>query len=269
MFEFIALIPAFAALSVGGMYVFGAGLKTAQLAAAGLTVSDTLPLIPLEQLLAAGIQAGLRALIVVAILATVAVAVGAFWTRRTRQLEGFWLPPGTPSRPAPARLKKALTLLLAVVAIVAWTAPPAEAVVAILTAVAVFTVIQRFDDWTYHETVRLTRRLIFGLLGCTFALVLGADLVDQVIEPDRLATVQIRPRVGEPVEGQLITTSGGMIFAGVRGRGVVGIPQTQTRSVRFVSAPSREKTSLFEHVFGLAPGAAAKKLARLKGAAVR
>lgn len=63
------VVPALLTLGLGLLYGAGALIKSGQLRAAGLSVQDTLPLVPLEQILALGIGTLVTSLIWVVILA--------------------------------------------------------------------------------------------------------------------------------------------------------------------------------------------------------
>lgn len=74
------MIPAVTALVVGGLYTVGAVVKAAELRGAGLRVSETLPLVPIEQLLARGISVAYEGMGVLVSIAVVLLVTA--WAAR-------------------------------------------------------------------------------------------------------------------------------------------------------------------------------------------
>ena len=112
--ERLSLLPVVIALFVGSLYTVGAVLTTGQLRHANLVVRDTLPLVPLPQILARGMSVFLKPFAGVLGIAVVFVAVVALGEEIEAWLEGWT---GASRRP-PRRLLRLGALLIGVLALV-------------------------------------------------------------------------------------------------------------------------------------------------------
>lgn len=93
MIQLFALLPAAAVLGVAVLYGTGALIKTAQLRDADLSVQETLPLVPIEQLLALGIGTVTSSGLIVAFWVLFIGGLTLITHRRRRQ--GKFSDPGT------------------------------------------------------------------------------------------------------------------------------------------------------------------------------
>jgi hypothetical protein len=89
------LLPGFAALGLGVLYAAGAVIKTGQLQDAELVVRDTLPLVPLEQILALGI--GAIASSTLAVGSLVFLAGFYLWATREQESSSILIPKKRPA----------------------------------------------------------------------------------------------------------------------------------------------------------------------------
>src|SRR5262245_34057038 len=85
--ERLSLLPLAIALFVGILYTVGAVLTTGQLRRANLVVRDTLPLVPLPQLLGRGMSVFLKPFAGVLVIVLVFIAVLVLGGRIERALE--------------------------------------------------------------------------------------------------------------------------------------------------------------------------------------
>lgn len=113
--------PAVAAVSIGALYTIGILVWSAQLRDAGVTVTDALPLIPLSQLLARGIDAavGLTPSLIIILIVAVGMVLAELRSRARATANGpnvtsplgLWLPSAS-SRIETAPVPRLIRLLL-------------------------------------------------------------------------------------------------------------------------------------------------------------
>ena len=83
------MIPVATAVAVGVLYTLGALYKAAQLHGAGLSVDDTLPLVPLQQLLTRGIAVVYDSAVPIAVYGLLFIGAGIVLERVHRRAEGL------------------------------------------------------------------------------------------------------------------------------------------------------------------------------------
>jgi hypothetical protein len=199
------------AAGVGVLYAVGAVLTTAQLRKADLAPRDTLPLIPLSQLLGRGMSVFLKpfaGVLAIALAFLVALLVGEALERRFRELLGRR---GT--RALIAGSACALLVLLS----------PGDVAIAIGLSCAVLLA------WVF-DLARLTTVLLVWAGVATIAL-----LVVSFYRPQPLPQVSMVGAGGRAVEGDLVTVSGGTWYVGQRKRQFVALRSDDIRDVRICS----------------------------------
>ena len=183
------MVPGFAALGLGLLYATGAVIKAGQLRGEGLNVRDTLPLVPLEQILALGIGTLVTSLIwVVVFAALVWLYIG-------------WKPPPPQQihvKQGTFTVLRVSSLVLTAFAVAVWFyAVPFFA--AIGTSAAIF-LGSTIDRWRPRG-----RRYVVYILVGYFVIVLAARTGGAYFSPEPLPHVTLRlGRQPNTTEGTLI-----------------------------------------------------------------
>jgi len=220
--ERLSLLPVLIALFVGSLYTVGAVLTTGQLRHANLVVRDTLPLVPLSQILARGMSVFLKPFAGVLGIAVVFVAVVALGEEIEAWLEGWT---GASRRP-PRRLLRLGALLIGVLALVLLS--PTDVAIGIVCCAVVLLL------WVFERARLRPVLLVFAAAGAVMLLGLS------FYRPEPLAEVTIRTAPGDVIHGDLITAASGTWYLGEAHRNFVAVVPSEIRSVRVDSAPPSE-----------------------------
>jgi hypothetical protein len=211
--ERLSLLPLVVAVFVGILYTVGAVLTTGQLRRANLVVRDTLPLVPLPQLLGRGMSVFLKPFAGLLAIVLVFIAVLVLGDRIERALE----------RRMSGATARAI-VIVAGVAVLALLSPPQVAVgVAACALVLALWVLGRLP-------LRESLLLFAGLAALTL-------LALAFYRPEPLATVTIRTATHGVVHGDLITTANGTWYVGQGRRNFLAIEGSDIRSLEVDSGP--------------------------------
>jgi hypothetical protein len=215
----MSLLPVAIALSVGTLYTIGAVVTTGQLRHAHLVVRDTLPLVPLPQLLGRGMSVFLKPFAGVLAIALVFVAAVNF---------GEWIESALEERSRDwtqrrRRMVRSTGVLLGTSAL-ALLSPPAVAV-----GVACCSLVLTL--WVFDITQLRPALLLFAAAAGVMLLALS------FYRPEPLAKVTIQSRKGPAINGDLITTAAGTWYLGQGHRNFVAVLPTDVRSVQVKSGP--------------------------------
>jgi hypothetical protein len=206
-------------LSVGALYTIGAVVTVGQLRGAKLAVRDTLPLVPLSQILGLGMSVVLKPFAGLLAIAAVFAAIAVVGPRVEGAIRRRW-----PQRERAIRA----TVVVSGVALLALVSPWETAIV-VLGCASVF------GAWILQR-ISLARAL---LLFC--ALAVGVLASVSFYRPEPLATATITRDSGEIVRGPLISTVAGRWYVGTGRRTFVAVESSDARSVQITSSPpSRE-----------------------------
>ncbi len=217
--ERLSLLPLAIALSVGILYTVGAVLTTGQLRRANLVVRDTLPLVPLPQLLGRGMSVFLKPFAGVLAIALVFVAVVVLGSRIERVLEQHttgW----SAGRRAATRGGVVLVGVLALVLL----SPPAVAIGIAVCALVLLL-------WVRSMVSLRESLLLFA--GLASLMLLGLAFY----QPEPLATVTIRTSERGVIRGDLITSSAGTWYLGQARRNFVAVQPDEITSIEVDSGP--------------------------------
>lgn len=239
-----SLLPIAVASAVGALYTVGAVLTTAQLRTADLAVRDTLPLVPLPQLLGRGMSVFLKSFAGIVVIAVV-FAAALFFSEQVEQE----LLAATRRRWPGARRRVKLTLVAGVAAILALLSEPA---IAVGVAGCSFVLLL----WVFGS-VRLRRALLVWA-----GLVAVVLLVVAFYRPEPLPTAELLTGRG-CVEGDLITVAADTWYVGRRDRRFVAVSGADVRSAGVFSAP-HTRSPLFRLLLNNLKGQAGPTAARLK-----
>lgn len=233
----LVFIPGVAALGLGLLYAAGAIIKSGQLRDADLSVRDTLPLIPLEQILAVGIGTLVTSLLWVLLFAlALLVFVGTSTTG--------------PKPPVLLSLKSRKAILswksfvilsrIALVAVIvnAFYSYAFFSAVALAAAVLLGYAVERFG-------APRGRRYVVYVVMAYFFIVLMARTADAYISPTPLPNVTLTMRSsGESqpkyVQGTLIVNAGGVWYVSLRKQTYRGIPASRVMTAVVRSRSKRE-----------------------------
>jgi hypothetical protein len=218
--RWLGITPTLFAAGLALLYSVGAVLTVGELRASKLAIRDALPLVPLPQILGRGMSVFLGSL-----GANLALA-GAFGLA----LYGAtFLVRATKDRPLQRRMllkrhrKLALGYWIAGAFTVALIAPPLASPLLVLATVPYF--LQIYDRITVRQAAMQS-----------FLLLWIGILVGSFYYPARLPQVAIQSMgTSKIVRGDLVATSGGLIYVGQRQRGVEVVPAAQARVIHFKS----------------------------------
>jgi hypothetical protein len=215
----LSLLPALVGLFVGVLYTVGAVLTTGQLRRANLVVRDTLPLVPLAQLLGRGMSVFLKPFAGVLGIALVFVAALIFGDAIERALDlrtTNW----TSRKHRVGRLAAVIVGVLAL----ALLSPPDVAVgVAVCATVLLL--------WVVGLTPLRKTLLTFAALAAVMLLGLS------FYRPEPLAHVTVHTPTGRMIRGDLITSTSGTWYLGQAHRNFVAVLPSEITSIRVDSGP--------------------------------
>jgi hypothetical protein len=211
--ERLSLLPLAIALFVGILYTVGAVLTTGQLRRANLVVRDTLPLVPLPQLLGRGMSVFLKPFAGVLGIVLVFIAVLVLGGPIERALE----------RRMSGSTARAIVVVVGIAAL-ALVSPPQVAIGVVACAVVLVL-------WVLGRLPLRESLLLFA--GITALMLLGLAFY----RPEPLATVTIKTSTRGTVHGDLITTANGTWYIGQGRRNFLAIASSDIRSLEVDSGP--------------------------------
>jgi hypothetical protein len=223
------------ALVLGGVYGYGALKKATELRGAHQTVRDTLPLVPLEQLLVTGITAalGIAAVLIFGLLLALVIAE---WQVRREETpterpegdgDGFW---SRASSYAPVVLGLSILIVLLIGTVAAYL------------LVAQVTLITWFSS-----TAHLRRRMyLAGVVTVGVATLLVLNYLD----PDPLPKASITTERGDHVGGSLIAATGDTWYVAIADQHFVAVRADEVRKATVESLKDEDEESVFEQVTG-------------------
>jgi hypothetical protein len=217
--ERLSLLPLAIGLFVGILYTVGAVLTTGQLRRANLVVRDTLPLVPLPQLLGRGMSVFLKPFAGVLGIALVFVAVVVLGGEIERMLERHTTGWATARR----RGARGIVVLVGVAALVLLSPPPVAIGIAACSLVMLL--------WVRSLLPLRTSLLLFA--GVTALMLLALAFY----RPEPLATVTIQTMSRGTVRGDLITSAAGTWYVGLRHRNFTTVGSSEIRSIEVCSGP--------------------------------
>jgi hypothetical protein len=215
--ERLSLLPLAIAIFVGILYTVGAVLTTGQLRRANLVVRDTLPLVPLPQLLGRGMSVFLKPFAGLLVIVLVFIAVLVLGDRIER-----WLQQRMSGRAARA------IVVVAGVAALALLSPP-QVAIGIAACALVLAL------WVLGKLPLRESLLLFA--GITALMLLGLAFY----RPEPLATVTISTSTRGIVHGDLITTANGTWYIGEGRRNFAAIAGSDIKSLEVDSGPHSPK----------------------------
>jgi hypothetical protein len=251
--RWLTYFPFVAGGGLAALYVIGALTRTTQLMGADVTVRDTLPLVPLQQLLAVGIGAVVQSatyLPVVALFGLFALVSTARERRRLAEGDGEDPVPEIDAealagaaalrhaghRDEAARVtllallrrtwkQSALGFALFALCMVLAYAPVTALTLVVLTAVLILVIVAS------PRVLALGHPWAFAAVVTGF--VLTVTIVNAYIYPQPLARVIVARTAGQPdVRGGLVVDTGSTWYVCDARNHVIGIPASQVREVR-------------------------------------
>jgi hypothetical protein len=221
-----------AAVFLGAIYAYGAIIKAGQLHGAGLVVSDTLPLVPLEQILVLGINQLLP--VGVATLAIFLVAMA--FLDRNEPLFGRDEDDDELSEKGRARLVWSVRAFTGAVWIwlfvaASWTS---WLLLAELTVVG----------W-YARAEHSTRRS-YAIFASMAVIVFFA--CSAYFDPSPLPDVRLTKQDGTIVKGDLIATTGSTWYVGKGDKSWTAVQAREVERVRVTAVKKDEKESIFHAI---------------------
>lgn len=244
------LLPSLVAVSLGLLYATGAIIKSGQLRDAQVNVRDTLPLVPLEQLLALGI--GALAASPTAVLVWVGLFLLYFGMLRPGAPRRVLLP-GSKPKPrtvtaAPTWTTKLSKLLLPLfflgIAIWALALFPISLAIPAVAAMSLFPIIKM-----YQASPLRGRRYVASVVFTWFAVVMAAQLVTAYYWPQPLPSVQLTMNSGKRQEGTLIATTGSTWYVSARADTFQAISATRIASAVVTSRKRLKDQAPFESLW--------------------
>jgi len=217
--ERLSLLPALVGLFVGVLYTVGAVLTTGQLRSANLVVRDTLPLVPLAQLLGRGMSVFLKPFAGVLGIALVFVAALIFGDaiERARALRT------TNWTSRKHRLARLAAVFVGVLALALLSPPDVAVGVAVCATVLLL--------WVVGLTPLRKSLLTFAALAAVMLLGLS------FYRPEPLANVTVHTPTGRVIRGDLITSTSGTWYLGQAHRNFVAVLPGEITSIRVDSGP--------------------------------
>jgi len=217
--ERISFLPVVIALSVGALYTVGAVVTTGQLRRAHLVVRDTLPLVPLPQLLGRGMSVFLKPFAGVLAIALVFVAAVIF---------GEWIESALEARSrgwtqSRRRMMRSTGVLVGVSALALLS--PLDVAIGVACCSLVLTL------WVLDVTRLRPALLLFAAAAGVMLLALS------FYRPEPLARVTIERRQEPVISGDLITTAGSTWYLGQGHRNFVAVLPSDVRWVQVDSGP--------------------------------
>ena len=214
---------------MGILYTVGAVLTTGQLRRANLVVRDTLPLVPLPQLLARGMSVFLKPFAGVLGIALVFVAVVVLGESIERAFEART----TAWSPGRHRAARAAVVVVGIAALVLLSPPEVAVGIAVCSIVPLL--------WVF-DVLRLRESLLL-FAGVAALMLLGLSFY----RPERLARVTITTPARGVISGDLITSVSGTWYLGEAHRNFVAVLPSEIQSVKVDSGPHSSRP-LFRRV---------------------
>lgn len=217
--HFVTSVPVALAATLASLYAIGTILRATELSEAGLYPRDTLPLIPIEQLLARGITAALYVLVFFLFVGPIAAVLG-LWIART-----------TDASPSVVWLERHRRWahpfldgwLVAAVIMGLVFLPPLVAASAVFSGLVIAL-----------ATIRHRERLWVWLVAAY--LIMGSGwLASAALDPRPLPHVSITTQAGARVKGRLITHAGSTWYVTRGRRRFIALDQSTVRNVTVTS----------------------------------
>jgi hypothetical protein len=227
--DLFVLLPSLVAVSLGLLYATGAIIKSGQLHDAQVNIRDTLPLVPLEQLLALGI--GALAASPTAVLVWVGVFLLYFGMLRPsaprRVLRSGSKPRTVTAAPTwSTKLSElSLPLYFLAIAITALAVFPTSLAIPAVAALSFYPIIKM-----YQASSLRGRRYVACVVLTWFAVVMAAQLVTAYYWPQPLPSVQLTMNSGKRQQGTLIATTGSTWYVSARADTFQAISATRVAS---------------------------------------
>lgn len=239
--QVLAAIPGLAALGAAALYASGAFQEAAELRGAGLVVRDALPLIPLEDLLARGIQTALRAALFVGLSgAVVAVALSKVTQLRPRALREFWTPRTARLGRTTHLPARAYIFFLPTLVLIAVSPPAIGASGVIMGIVNIYGLTQ-----SRRRAPNQTGRVATVTIAAMFAVAVAGLIAQAGVAPSPLALVTLHTVDRGRIAGGLIAVSDNTWYVRTAERRIDGVPLRSVGSLTIASPrPARGKSIL-------------------------
>jgi hypothetical protein len=239
--DWLAAIPAVAALSLGVIYALGAIAVYGQIKGAGLNAVQTMPLVPLEQMLGRGIGS-----VTSELAQTVVVSAGLVFLMLLLRDR-----PEASDRPDESSGKGAnrsawiglggFGFLLVAFFV---TYPLDEAMVILIAVSAqlacMFWLGQRI------KPRRDVKALVSLGLASIFAFTLASAVASSFLTPAALPQIKLELNRGCAVAGDLVAMSNGVWYVGTEGGGITAIEIRQVRRTTITYPPRTRRRSLLD-----------------------
>jgi hypothetical protein len=201
----VTTLPALAAIVLGLLYAIGALVRTAELRGAGMTVRDTITLVPIEQHLARGIAVALSPETLLAVAGIVVLGLVFYWALRREQRDV--------SRRTSTRILVLVIALLVAVAVLGVVYRPFAALAAALAGAAMLGVLAATG-------VSLPRRGQKALEGLTPLISIAAVLiaagvlgvVTALVDPQPLPDARLTLDTGKEMRGGFLAVRDGVWY---------------------------------------------------------
>lgn len=232
----LRLLAGTAALLLGAIYAYGAIVKAGELRAAGQAVGDTLPLVPLEQLLVLGINAVLP-------LAAVAIVLLLIVMALTERVAAHASDAEAGAKEPKSRPRKRLPRWVVWVGAgfwLAWTFVSVEPIAWILFAQILA------GSWyarSRHTTPKANA--LFGLSAVTITLAAMAYL-----SPAPLADISLTTYGGRELDGELIAATGTNWYIALADDRWTAIEGRTVERVDVTAGEKGKQHSLYEEITG-------------------
>jgi membrane protein implicated in regulation of membrane protease activity len=233
----------FAAAVLGSVYVYGALIKATQFHGANQSVTDTLPLVPLEQVLLAGINASLLLIVVAIFGALVILAI-----REMRERRGSDAP--KKEREAPKKreekdrtwMERHFLHVLWVFAAAGWLFLLMVSPLSMLVTFIYFAV---FLWWRWPPLIPRGRWLI--VLAVLFVCV---TLAQNFFNPKPLPEVKLTTSDGRVVEGDLLVNTNSTWYVGTGDHKFEAVEAADVESALVETQDRKDEKSVFEELTG-------------------
>ncbi len=232
-----------AVLLLGAAYLFGALTKATQILGAGQVVTDTLPLVPLEQLLVLGIIQSIP-VVVVTVLLLFAVLIWNEYAER-RAARPFQMSLSEIKKPRPRRTSDRVRwalILFSAAGTVGWAyyclaSPPTAFLVTGLALLIAW--------WRKPPEIPVWRWIVVVV---TTWLV--ATLALSYLDPASMPRANLQLRDGKAIEGDLLVATSATYVVGTGDRKFMSVPVGEIRDVDLES-PEDNSSTTSEILFGV------------------
>jgi hypothetical protein len=247
-FRWISTAPAILACSLAAIYALGAISIFGQFLAADLDAVQTMPLVPIDQILARGIGA----IIDQALLGLVAIgfalgisAIEDMREMRAKRLGKASTSPGLSAGAGSSTLGGWLGLVVPIAVLFGGFFLPFGLVTALGAGILVIqTVIPRARDALVRRGHRKWRPVAF-LIGYGCFLVVSA-LVGGFSRPSPLPDATLTRKVGEPVHGSLVALNGSNWFLANSAGRITNVPESAVARATITYSDQVDDESLFQ-----------------------